>query len=351
MPSTIPDGEQRFRWLAVGTAVLTYLLILIGIYTATAGFGLTCEARWPVCDGAVFGLFPANWGSFVEWFHRLVAMITGVAILGLAGAAWRGGQSRRVRYATAAAALVLPSQIILGALTVTQYELLILAAHFTTALLIFLPVTAVAVWALTGSDAVDARRLAVVAAVPPVALALFVAGATQALDGASVVRTAVPLAAFALATGLAVRALVDRSDRSRARTALGGALPLLLLASALTPGVVVASLPATIAYYAASLAALAALFAAALWLADGDAAGPLRRVRAVVAGAALALSLQLLLSRVWPIPDTDAVVLALDLAVLAAAALAFRWHSRLDRAEPPGGRPAGGTESSDRIAR
>jgi cytochrome c oxidase assembly protein subunit 15 len=342
MSSVIPDGEQRFRSLAVATAVLTYLLILIGIYTATAGFGLTCEARWPVCDGAVFGLFPANWGSFVEWFHRLVAMVTGFAILGLAGAAWRGGRSRRVRYATAAAALVLPSQILLGALTVTQYELLILAAHFTTALLIFLPVTAVAVWSLAGSDAVDARRLATVAAVPPVALALFVAGATQALDGASVVRTAVPLAAFALATGLAVRTLADGSNRSRAGTALGGALPLLLLAGALTPGVAVASLPATVAYYAASLAALAALFAAALWLADGEAPEPLRRVRALVAGAVLALALQLLLSRVWPIPDTDAVVLALDLTVLAAAAVAFWWNARLARADPPGGRPAGG---------
>ncbi|WP_193569275.1 MULTISPECIES: hypothetical protein [Halostella] len=342
MPSALPDGEKRFRWLAVTTAVLTYLLILIGIYTATAGFGLTCEARWPVCDGAVFGLFPANWGSFVEWFHRLVAMISGFAILGLAVSAWRGGRSRRVRYATAAATLILPSQIVLGALTVTRYELLILAAHFTTALLIFLPVTAVAVWSLDGSDAADAGRLAVVAAVPPVALALVVAAAAGALDGESVARTAVPLAAFALATGLAVHALADGSNRSRARTALGGAIPLLLLAGVLTPGVVVASLPATIAYYAASLAALAALVAAALWFTESDIAGPLRRVRAVVAGAALALAVQLLLSRVWPIPDTDAVVLVLDLFVLGAAAVAFRLNSRLDRADPPGGRAAGG---------
>ena len=140
------DGDERFRGLAVATAITTFLLILIGLYTAVAGFGLTCETRWPLCDGAVFGLFPANWGSFVEWFHRLVAMTAGFMILGLTLSAWRAGRSRRVRYATALATLVLPSQILLGALTVTEYELLILAAHFTTALLIFLPLVAVSIF-------------------------------------------------------------------------------------------------------------------------------------------------------------------------------------------------------------
>ncbi len=40
----------------------------------------TCAGRWP--SATFLGLFPANWGSFLEWFHRLVAMLTGFLILG-----------------------------------------------------------------------------------------------------------------------------------------------------------------------------------------------------------------------------------------------------------------------------
>jgi cytochrome c oxidase assembly protein subunit 15 len=119
----------------------------------------------------VFGLFPANWGSFVEWFHRLVAMLTGFLILGTTVAAWRRGADRRVRYALALATILLPSQIALGALTVTEYELVILTAHFVTAASIYALVVAAAAWAY-GAD-LRRLRLAVAAAtlvLPAVAL-------------------------------------------------------------------------------------------------------------------------------------------------------------------------------------
>ena len=92
----------RFRQLLTATTALTFGLILLGVYTGAIGAGLTCGARWPLCDGWM-GLFPANWASFVEWFHRLVAMITGFAILGSTIAAWRGDYSSRIKYATAVA--------------------------------------------------------------------------------------------------------------------------------------------------------------------------------------------------------------------------------------------------------
>jgi cytochrome c oxidase assembly protein subunit 15 len=166
--------DDRVRGLVVASAVATGFLMLLGVYTAAAGAGLTCAARWPLCDGAVFGLFPANWGSFVEWFHRLVAMLTGFLILGTTVAAWRHGFDRRVRYALAVATLLLPSQIILGALTVTEYELLILTAHFVTAATIYTAVVAAAAWASApGTDLRRLRRAAVAVAVAvPVVAAL-----------------------------------------------------------------------------------------------------------------------------------------------------------------------------------
>jgi cytochrome c oxidase assembly protein subunit 15 len=125
------------RRLLAGTTALSVPLILVGVYTAIAGFGLTCEARWPLCDGAVFGLFPANWGSFVEWFHRLIAMLFGFIILGTVASAWRGDVGGRVRTAVTLATVLTPLQIVFGALTVTTYQEVVLAVHFSTAIAIF----------------------------------------------------------------------------------------------------------------------------------------------------------------------------------------------------------------------
>ncbi len=135
---------MQLRRLLAGATGLTFTLMLLGVYTAGVGAGLTCGARWPFCDGAVFGLFPANWMSFVEWFHRLVAMVTGFVLLGITGLAWTGGASRRVRYSLIGAIALLPVQIGLGALTVTVgglfpwgYSPPVQAAHYLAALTIF----------------------------------------------------------------------------------------------------------------------------------------------------------------------------------------------------------------------
>jgi cytochrome c oxidase assembly protein subunit 15 len=130
-----PSGT--FRRLLAGTTALSVPLILVGVYTAIAGFGLTCAARWPLCDGAVFGLFPANWGSFVEWFHRLIAMLFGFAIIGTLAKGWRESADRSILVPVTLATLVTPLQIVFGALTVTTYEEVVLATHFTTAIAIF----------------------------------------------------------------------------------------------------------------------------------------------------------------------------------------------------------------------
>ena len=119
------------------TVISTYLLFLLGIYTAAIGAGLTCGARWPLCDGAVFGLFPANWTSFVEWFHRLIAMVTGFLILGSWILVWRSKADRRALLSFTLAVVLLPPQVWLGAQTVLQYDLLSLTAHFLTPLAIF----------------------------------------------------------------------------------------------------------------------------------------------------------------------------------------------------------------------
>ncbi|WP_416841224.1 COX15/CtaA family protein [Haloferax sp. DFSO52] len=143
---------------------MTGVLMVLGVYTAASGAGLTCAGRWPFCDGFL-GLFPANWGSFIEWFHRLVAMLTGFLILGTTVKAWREGVEARVRWALVVATVILPAQIVLGALTVTEYEWVILTAHYVVATSIFTAVVAAAAWGLADRGIpriADALRLALV---------------------------------------------------------------------------------------------------------------------------------------------------------------------------------------------
>jgi len=253
---------HRLRRLAALSAGLTYVLILLGVYTAAAGAGLTCDARWPLCDGAVFGLFPADWPSFVEWFHRLVAMTTGVVVLGTTVAAFRGESDRRVRGALAVATLLLPAQIVLGGLTVTRYEWAILTAHFVTALTIFTGVLLAALWTTdVGATRERVREATAGAALAGPALVAFTPRLLFVYDApVQVAYYAVGLAAYAAL--LAATTWTESLGRRRVRlpTAAGAAVLFALLvtgrqvfgdagqAAALTGGVLAAALAALAAW-------------------------------------------------------------------------------------------------------
>ncbi|MFB6142689.1 MAG: COX15/CtaA family protein [Halorientalis sp.] len=138
--------DYRFRHLATVTTGLTFVLILLGVYTGAMGAGLACAGRWPLCDGWL-GLFPATWPSFIEWFHRLVAMVTGFCILGTTYAAWRRTDSTRIRRATTLALVVLPVQILLGANTIVNFGVMAQVLHHAAALTILVALVAATAWA------------------------------------------------------------------------------------------------------------------------------------------------------------------------------------------------------------
>ncbi|WP_436933892.1 COX15/CtaA family protein [Halovenus marina] len=127
---------SRFRHYLAVTTVSAFFLILLGVYTGKVGAGLACDGRWPFCDGWM-GLFPATWPSFVEWFHRLVAMVVGFMILGAGIVAWRGDYDRRIRYTLVIAVVMLPVQILFGANTVLNFGITASMAHQIAAQLIF----------------------------------------------------------------------------------------------------------------------------------------------------------------------------------------------------------------------
>ncbi len=135
-----------FRHLAATTTGLAFALILLGVYTGAIGAGLACDGRWPFCDGWL-GLFPATWPSFVEWFHRLVAVVTGLFILATAITAFRGDHDRRIVAGSVLAVVVLPVQILLGANTVFNFGAFSQVLHHAAAQVIFAALVAVTAWA------------------------------------------------------------------------------------------------------------------------------------------------------------------------------------------------------------
>lgn len=109
---------RRTYLLALVTTALTYVLILLGEFTAVSASGATCGLEWPYCNGQLlpFGL-PLH--DFIEWFHRFVAMVVGFFILGTGAAVLRNYDARDVRVGGVLAVVLLPIQVILGGTTVT----------------------------------------------------------------------------------------------------------------------------------------------------------------------------------------------------------------------------------------
>lgn len=150
-----------YHHLAAGTLVSTYVVMILGAYTSAIGAGLSCP-DWPACYGTVVpflhpGIIADSPYSalqvFAEWAHRGLAMIVGLLILSTALIAWRTRRRPLVVRSAVAAALLLPLQVVLGGLTVTEHlEPAIVTAHLATATLILvtLTTTTVASW-LSGS--------------------------------------------------------------------------------------------------------------------------------------------------------------------------------------------------------
>jgi cytochrome c oxidase assembly protein subunit 15 len=230
--------RTRFARLAAFTAATTLTLVSLGVYTAATGAGLACSAQWPLCDG---GVLPASVPSFIEWFHRLVAMVAGFLILGTAGLAWHDGTDRRTALTATAAAVLLPLQVSVGAVTVTLsglvpggYSVPSQAAHLGVALAIFTLLVVTALRAMDGTYADppgDRARRALVAAALVVATAALFSRVVPLLPYAPAAQATfvgVALAGYASLVA-AVRWLDDPASRALAVVAAAAVVVALVL--------------------------------------------------------------------------------------------------------------------------
>lgn len=131
---------QETRWLArfaLVTAVLTTVLIVVGAVVRVTDSGLGCGSSWPLCDGKVIPPLD-NLTAWIEWSHRLLAMLIGVLGLATLAAAWRSRQANRFAFgAVVVAALLYTAQSMLGRqVVVHELRPVLVALHLGTAMLL-----------------------------------------------------------------------------------------------------------------------------------------------------------------------------------------------------------------------
>jgi len=133
---TSTGGFRVAEQLALTTTLLMFALIVIGSVVRTTGSGLACP-DWPLCEGRLIPRLEPH--VMIEWFHRLIALLVSVMVLGTAG--WIG-RMPEVRERLGGLALLavglIVTQVLLGALTV--WKLLspaVVNSHLAVALLLF----------------------------------------------------------------------------------------------------------------------------------------------------------------------------------------------------------------------
>ena len=148
--------SRAFRRFTAVTAVLTYLLIVMGGVVRVTGSGLGCGAtdQWPFCHGQL--LPPLQQTALIEFGHRWIATMATAAVVALA--VWTWTRYRHVRRLTVGVSVVLALfvvQIVLGAITV-EFSLPsgVIMLHLANALLLL----GALVWIAAGTAMAGSAR-------------------------------------------------------------------------------------------------------------------------------------------------------------------------------------------------
>jgi len=117
------DFFTKWTYMVV---ISTFLLILLGGYVKAIGAGLSCP-DWPLCYGKIFPFFDgvdypySPWMIFVEWFHRLWAMVVGFMYLYTVVQSYNYRTDIPILFKLGSIGIFLfLIQVILGGLTVTS---------------------------------------------------------------------------------------------------------------------------------------------------------------------------------------------------------------------------------------
>ena len=129
--------SRSLKVISVASVAGMFLVLLMGALVTKSGSAEGCGASWPTCDGRF--LPAANIHSVIEYSHRLVSGLTGIAVLAMAIGVWRKYPGRRdLRYLMWTALAFIVIQSLLGAAAVLWPQpKTVLALHFGISLTAF----------------------------------------------------------------------------------------------------------------------------------------------------------------------------------------------------------------------
>ena len=129
---------RLFPALALTMALLTVFLIAFGGVVRVTDSGFGCGDHWPLCNGTIFPHLD-NLTAWIEWLHRLFALLIGVLGFISLIMAIRGyrNKNRGVLVAIVVAALLYSVQDLLGrAVVLNALNPLLVTVHLATAMLL-----------------------------------------------------------------------------------------------------------------------------------------------------------------------------------------------------------------------
>ena len=130
---------------AVVTALATFGLILLGSYVANSGAALVYP-DWPLFDGRLV----SAGGRLVDlhWAHRMMAVVVGLLVLGLAVQTWRQGRRPALIAAMGCALVLYVAEVLVGASNI-WFELAtsVRIVHLALASALWVTLVFTAVWA------------------------------------------------------------------------------------------------------------------------------------------------------------------------------------------------------------
>ena len=154
MPASISKARrislERFAWF---TLAYNIAVVLWGAYVRATGSGAGCGSHWPLCNGE---FLPVTSQAVIEFTHRATSGLSLVLVFTLLIWSWRRtARGEWTRYSTAAAAILLFNEALLGAMLVmfehvgmdrSASRAVFLSLHFGNTLFLVAALTLSASW-------------------------------------------------------------------------------------------------------------------------------------------------------------------------------------------------------------